>query len=176
MKKLLISAAVLASIAPSAAAQGGYADAGFGYFFAKEDGMDLSLGNIVAHGGYEFNDYFAVEGEIGFGVLDDTVSVYGYDVDVKLSSLFGGFVRAQYPVSENFDVFARAGYVQAEIEASISGYDGNASENGFGLGVGGLYQAGDNLYFRGEYTRYDIKDLEADALMFSVGIKFGQSK
>lgn len=76
-------------------------------------------------------------------------------------------------MGERVSVFARAGIVNAELEASVSGYGSAAeSDTGAGYGVGGIIGLTDNLFLRGDYTRYDVEDLEADTFMISVGGRF----
>ena len=82
---------------------------------------DADVTMINGRVGYRFNDYFAVEGEIGFGLGDDDfdrlipVDVLGSPVDVDTNVALGvdnyyiGFARGIYPVSDQFDIFARVG-------------------------------------------------------------------
>lgn len=176
MKKLLLAAA-LAALAPSAMAEGFYADGGYSFIGISEDDIEADIGAFVAHAGYKFTDVFSVEGELGFGVADEEVSVSDVDVDLGLNYLAGIFARGDFAVTENVDLFARVGLVQAELEAEASAQNvtisESDSESGFALGLGGQANLTNNVFLRGEYTRYDIEDLEADAFTIAVGFTFG---
>ena len=173
MKIKMLAAAALLAVAPVANAEGFYADAGYSFLSLNDDGLDVDVGAITAHAGYEFNPYFAVEGEAGFGVDDDNVSALGVNVKAELESMFGLYARGQYPVTPDLNVFGRVGVVQADVKASALGFSESADDTGFAFGAGGEYTFANNVYLRGEYTRHEIDDLDADVFGLSVGYKFG---
>lgn len=171
-KSLSLAVAAVALAASPAVAEGFYADGGYTFTSIDlEDGgtsLDVDLGSITARGGYDFNQNFGVELEGSFGVADEDV----FGASVELSYLVGAYGKVQAPLSENFSVFARAGVVNAELEVSGGGFSETASDTGAGYGVGGVVDFGENLYVRGDYTRLDIEDLEADSFTISLGIRF----
>ena len=179
MKKFLptLLAATVVIMAPAAMAEGWYADGG--YTFVTTDvnvggtSADIDLGAITGHLGYDFNQNFGVEGEAAFGVNDENATQGGVTSSLSLNYLVGAYGKAQVPVGENVNLFARAGIVNAELEASVSGI-GSATdtETGAGYGVGGTFAFNQNMYVRGDYTRYDIEDLDADAFTIALGMKF----
>ena len=172
----LLAATVLAAV-PTASAEGWYADGGYSFLSSDVDtdvgSADIDLGAISGHLGYNFTPHLGVEGEVLVGVKDEDASVDGINASLGLNYAVGAFGKVQAPVSERLNLFARAGVVNAEIEAEVTGFGSDsASETGAGYGVGGTYDIGDNLYLRGDYTRYDIDDAEIDAIMVSLGLKF----
>lgn len=178
MKKLMIAAAAAfaAASAPSAMAQGFYADAGYSFvgIDVEEQGVsvDLDLGVIAGHAGYKFNENFAIEGELGFGVSDEEFSDGVNNASIGINYLLGVYGVGTLPVGENVELFGRVGVVQAEAEAELNGFSTSESETGFAAGVGADFTFGEGLYIRGEYTRYDIEELQADAFAIGIGYRF----
>jgi opacity protein-like surface antigen len=146
------------------------------------EGQSVNLGNqslniTMATGrvGYWINSYFAVEGELGFGLGGDDfnqavpVDVLGTPVNVDtnvgldIKSYYGAFGRFIMPVSEQFDIFARAGYGQAnadaDITASVAGFSasGSATEkaSGFAYGAGAQFNITDKDGIRADFTRLE---------------------
>ena len=149
-------------------------------------GQSLDLGSedaniTVINGrlGYRLNDFIAVEGELGFGLGGDDfdrvlpVDVLGTAVNVDtnvsldVSNYYIGFVRGIFPVSDQFDVFARVGYGEASVEgdivASAAGFTATASDeddaSGFAYGVGAQYNLTEKDGIRGDYTRLEDADI-----------------
>jgi len=196
-EKRIVYFSVHTCVWPVAIAQGFYIDGG--YSLLNMDGevegfdVDVDLGGIHAHAGYDFNAYFGIEGEIIFGVSDDSISLDADDVadlgvedipedfesidlSVELNTLYGIYARGIWPVSERFDVFGRIGLVQAEIEGSAS-YEGESisesvDDSGVAYGVGAAFDLTDNFYLRADYTRYDIGDTDTDGFVFGTGFRF----
>lgn len=175
MKRLAAVAAVLggATLAPSAFAQetGAYWSVGYTHIAVEVDGADdANVGAIQGKLGYRFHPNFGVEGEAAFGVVDESYDVFGTDVDVGLDKEFGLFAVGFIPVSPEVNLFARAGYVDVEIEASAGGMSLSDGDNGTGYGAGLIWNLG-MLDLRAEYTRYDVEG-EANTFSVSVGGKF----
>lgn len=138
-----------------------------------DNSLDITM--ITGRLGYRLNDYFAVEGELGFGLGGDSinqivpVNIGGVganvdtnaDLDVKNYSV--GFVRAILPVSDQFDVFGRLGYGQAtaeaDVTASLAGISASSSAqekvSGLAYGVGGQFNFTEFDGIRADYTRLE---------------------
>ena len=172
MSKSLTILAALAAVSAPAFAQGFYVDGGYQHIMIDEDGVDADLGAVTGHLGYSFSDFFAVEAEGSIGVKDETVDILGTDVDLELNYLVGAFARGQLPLGQNATLFARAGVVNAELEVSGPGASASESESGYGYGAGGEFMFSERVGLRGEYTRYDIDDLEADTFTVAAVLKF----
>lgn len=172
MSRTLAITALLALSASPAMAEGWYADAGYQFIAVDEDGIDADLGVINGHLGYNFNEYFSLEGEAGIGVQDETFTVLGTDFDVSINHIVGAYLRGEMPVSERATLFARAGAVNAELKIEAGGFSDSGSDTGIGYGAGGEFMIGPEFGLRGEYTRYDIEDLEADAFSIAAVWKF----
>jgi len=140
---------------------------------------DVDVTFINGRLGYRLNDYFAVEGEIGFGLGGDDidrvvpVDVLGTPVNVDtnvsldVDNYYIGFARGIFPVSDQFDIFGRIGYGEAtggaDILGTVAGFtgEGSVSDNvsGFAYGVGGQYNLTANDGIRADYTRLDETDI-----------------
>ena len=145
-------------------------------------GQAIDLGNedaditmITGRLGYRLNDFFAVEGEVGFGLGGDDfdraipVDVLGSTVNVDsnitldVKNYYIAFARGILPVSEQFDLFARVGYgkatAEADIIASAQGLTASGSAeddaDGIAYGVGAQFNFTENDGIRADYTRLD---------------------
>lgn len=159
--------ALFLAIAP-ATAQVYYGDAGYTFISIDEEGLEVELGTISARGGLEFTENFGVEIEGAIGVQDESVG----GVDLSLNYLVGAYGKAQAYVSDTATVYARAGIVNAELETSGNGFTLSQSETGAGFGAGAVLELSNNLYLRGDYTRYEIEELGANAFTLSLGMRF----
>ena len=179
MLRTLVSASALA-VAVASASFAGEGDftlgGGYSLIDVSEGGIDVNAGAVTFRGGYEFTDNFGFEGQLDFGVSDDSVVVGAQTVNFEVNhaaSLFGVF-RA--PVSENFNLFARLGYTTAEVEASVPGVAFADDADGFAYGVGGEYFFDGRNGFRVDYTRHELDDADADVFGISYVRRFGASR
>lgn len=140
----------------------------------KDDGIEVSLSGISGSLGYKIdsdnNFYFMPEVRIGTGISDDSVSMYGVDVDVEMDSFIALSVRSQYELNNGVYLFAAPSYANLKVTASASQGSQSASETddswefGFGGGVG--YQFNESTSAELMYEQYDGTDV------LSVGVKF----
>lgn len=178
---------------------GPYVSGGYNYLdFDEEVGGDASVSALTARGGWQFARYFAVEGDISFGIdngdfdfdgdeddldFDDNVDGDFDDVvagpgDLGLDYLIGGYGRFIYPLSDRFDVSARAGYAFAEIDSTVDTLGGNeltfgGSDDGFAFGASAGYDLTESLAVRADYTHYDFSDANAESFGINLEYKFG---
>jgi hypothetical protein len=160
MKSLLIAAsAALLSLAAPALAHAEttwYAD--IGYTNVNVDEIDVNLGVVQGRVGAMITPNIGFEGELGFGVAEDTTDVFGPPVDIKMSSLAAGYVVLNAPVNDRLDVYLRAGYATFEIKASAGGgaATDSGSDSAVGFGVKGFFTDKDGL--RADWTNYGGTD------------------
>jgi len=173
MKRTVLAAATAiasaVAFAPSASAQL-YGGAGLTVFQTDVGGEDINIAAAMGRLGWEFNPFFAVEGEAAFGIAEDEIDVLGTPVDIGIDSGFGAFAVGKIPLAV-IDIFGRVGYADVSIEGSAGGF--SASEDGSGMAYGG----GINfnillLRMRAEFTRYEIDDGDIDSLGVSALLKF----
>ncbi|MCA8900045.1 MAG: porin family protein [Hyphomonas sp.] len=166
MKFVFAALAAATIAAPFALAQGNL-ELGAAYSNYDADGADL--GALTARGTYFFSPYAGVEGEASFGVADDDVGAS----TVELDNSFAAFGVVKAPVAEQVDVFARAGYATSEYNVSTPGL-GSASgdDDGFAYGVGAKVFLTDRFGLRGDFTRYDGDDVDADVISVGGVVRF----
>ena len=138
-------------------------------FFNVKDGQDR-LGNVSFFGGYNVNEYIAVEGRYTNTFSDeDLVEMDGWSL----------FVKPQYPVSENFSVYALLGFGGVTMDGvNASGVD--VDDSGFQWGLGMGYAMTENFDVFIDYTSlaadmdgvYYNGALEVDADAITLGVNY----
>jgi hypothetical protein len=173
MKRTVLAAATAAAsaiaFAPAASAQL-YGGAGLTVFQTDVGGEDINLGAVMGRLGWEFNPFFALEGEAAIGIAEDEVDVLGTPVDVGVDSGFGAFAVGKIPLAV-VDLFGRVGYADVSIEGSAGGFTASADGSGLAYGAGVNFNVL-ILRMRAEYTRYEIDDGDVDSLGLSALLKF----
>ncbi len=138
------------------------------------DGLEISLGGVTGSLGYKIdsdeNFFFMPEVRIGTGISDDSVTMFGVDVDLELDGFIAFAVRAQYELNNGVYLFAAPSYANVEFTASASqgGYSASETDDswefGFGGGVGYKFNETTSAEFM--YEQYDGTDV------LSLGVKF----
>ncbi len=165
MKTILLSTAAALLMVSGASAQDGRTHIGGGLTHFDADGANFNA--LYVRGGFDITAFFGLEAEGQIGIQDDTVNLGGgLTADVGLNYGIAGFAKAQYPVSEQFSVFARAGYAWAEFDASAAGLTIKEDDDGFAYGVGAEWAFSGPNAIRFDYTRYNF---EGDANVWSIG-------
>lgn len=202
MLKYILAASVATGIAGAAAAQdtGLYVEGGYQYLEIEPDGADSGVDTnaIGARLGYQFNSIFSIEGELASGIddgeFDYNVDEDSFDLDdnndgdfndliaasgdIGLNYLVGLYGKAEVPLTERLDAYARAGYAYIDLDASIQTPGGATlatiedSEEGPAFGAGLSYDLTDNVYLKGDYTYYSFEDTDTNGVMLGVGYKF----
>lgn len=179
---------------------GFYLQGGYSYLDIKPDGADSGVDTnaITARAGYQFNRYFSLEGDVTSGIDDgefdynvdedefnfddnndgdfeDTIAASG---DIGLNYLVGVYGKASMPVTDQLDVFARAGYAYIDLDANIQTPGGTTiatvedSADGAALGAGAEFDLTESWVLRGDYTWYGFDETDTHAAMISAGYKF----
>jgi len=124
-------------------------------FFGKTDTQDATAAlGLVA--GYNFNAYIALEGRVATTV---------YEEDYAEVTTYSVFVKPQYPVSEDFSVYALLGFGNVNVTATDAGGNefgavpaivGNTlmDESGFQWGLGVSYAMTDTLFMTFDYVSF----------------------
>jgi hypothetical protein len=132
-----------------------------GYDYVELDlggGFDVDGDGWVAGGSFEIGD-----NAFGFVSYGDT----GFDFSVDLTQLQVG-LGWRTAISDSADFFARAAYIDAEIDAS--GF-GSLDESGYGLGIGVRSNVSELVELYGEIAYVDLGDY-ADNTAVAAGIYF----
>lgn len=156
-------------------------------FISEEDHQDR-LGNIVLVAGYNFNEYFAIEGRYTDSIVEeDIVEMDGWSI----------FAKPQYPINEDFSIYGLLGYGNVNVNSTPGtvwvntiGDTSNVGtdESGFQWGLGVSYNMMENISLYLDYTSLaDGADglwyyngsggtppnsIDVDALTFGVNYQF----
>ena len=169
MKRLIFAAAAATTtVLGTAAAQEAHGSVGL----VVNEGFD-DVG-VAGRFGYDFTEFFGVEGELNyFSLSDDELDdLAGTDIDVNLFGYFA-FAKAQYPVNERVSVFGRLGYGGLTIDVDAEGIGSESdTEGAFAYGVGAEFAVTPNGAIRADYTRIDLGDAGGDEGFFGLGYTF----
>jgi opacity protein-like surface antigen len=182
--KLLAVAAATAILMFGTAAQAQqkspfYAEAGYTFMKIDDpDGGNTRPGNIRLIGGYDFHPNFALEGLAAWSVNDDTQTVPGGTVKLKVSDVYGVYGKAKYNY-QNFEFFGRAGFARTKVKfeerftSGLAAGSGSDSDSDFSYGVGVNYQINPKWYAGVDYMVYnDSDDARVRGFTLSVGYRF----
>ncbi|GHA97004.1 hypothetical protein GCM10009069_20050 [Algimonas arctica] len=152
--KIAAATAAIAMVGGTAMAQDGQAYVGLGV-----DAVEFDSYNLSAKAGYNFTEYFGVEAQGGFGVIDDEETVAGLEVEAGVDYYLSGFLTGRLPMSEQFELIGRVGYYFGELEASSGNVSVSEDVDGFAGGVGGQFNFGPEYKngIRAEYTYLDVE-------------------
>ena len=109
---------------------------------------DSTWGGII-RAGWEYNQYVGIEAR----ALKATI-----DSDWAETTHYGIYLKPQYPVSEQVNVYGLLGYGHTEIDAGCVAFTENYTYNGFSYGIGLEYDFSndDDTRDGGEFDRpYD---------------------
>lgn len=160
MKLNLVVAALAAVFAtPVAMPANAQIYIGIGYSGFDVDGAEL--GALTGRVGFDFGEYFGIEGEGSFGLIEDDGPESG--TGTELESDLGGYGVAKLPLAPNLFAFGRAGYAASETT--------HVEGDGFAFGFGGQYNFG-NSGLRAEWTRRDYDEDPVDSWTISWAYRF----
>ena len=170
MNKILSLAAVagLSVVSLNASAQNTYFELGYSQYMEDdaELNVDMSIPMLMGTVGYNVTDSFAVEGFLGMGVSEDTVTVYDVDVDAEINYIYGINLKASANFTESFSGFAKLGYASTEVEVSVAGFGSESvDDSGTLFGAGLEYDFSESVYGTASYMGYN-----SDGGAFNIGV------
>ena len=137
-------------------------------FFSEETGQDR-MWNVTFLAGYDFNQYIGVEGRYTTSFTDEDV------VDMDGWSLF---VKPQYPVTDEFTIYALLGFGGVTLDGA-NGRAIDIDDTGFQWGLGASYAVTENIGIFVDYTNLanDMEGMyrtvvEADTDALTVGLTY----
>lgn len=129
--------------------------------------------------GYGLHPNLAVEGLLGLGLKKDTVNEIGtlYQVDFKIQSMYGVYLKPRYQVTDAFELFARLGYVKTKFKVNAPAdsvyISGSSTEGSTAWGLGGNYAFDKNTYLTLGYNQFFKEDgLKIKGLNLGIGYRF----
>jgi len=149
-------------------------DTSFGIDFTSVKFGQDRLGNVNFILGYNLNKYLAVEGRYSTTFTDEDL--------VEMDSL-SLFVKPQYPLSEDFSVYALLGYGSVEMDGvGVAKGRVDVDDSDFQWGLGTSYAIGENYTIFLDYTSLasdmdgiyynGARQADADALTLGGTYKF----
>ncbi len=164
-KKILLATLVAgASFSSSANWVGGLSYTNY------SDESDISVSTVNASIGYEYasSEQFSLipELRLGFGLGDDSVRIFGENVDIEIDTFFAFSVRGQYKFENNMYVFAAPSYGKLELSANSSVGSASDSSTEFGIGAGVGYMFNEKTSAEISFEEFDGTDL------ISFGIRY----
>lgn len=135
----------------------------------KESGFDTANPTALAvRVGAEVNPNLAVEGRLGVGLAEDTVS----GIDLEVDNFYGVYVRGLLPTG-TVTPYGLIGWTKGEITASAGGLSFSDSDSDLSYGVGLDAWVSKTVALNAELGRLVKGDgYKADALSFGVAVKF----
>ena len=123
----------------------------------NENCEDITYG-VMAKAGYNFNDYMGVEAR---GLITN------WEYEGSKIKHLGAFLKPQYPVSEDFNLYGLAGYAK-----TTTSHIQNISETGFAYGAGVEYAVMNDMNMFVDYERLIEKSNIPDLDAVSLGVSF----
>ncbi len=124
-------------------------------FFSDKNGQDRT-GDVSAMVGYDFNPYIALEGRYMTSIFEE---------DFLNRSSWGIYAKPQYPVTEEFSVYALLGY--GGMRANGKGRAlVHVNETGFQWGLGVSYAVSDHADVFFDYVNI-ANDMDTDVFLGS---------
>jgi len=176
MKKVMFIASLLVA---SSAFAGDDSYMEFSYIGLKYTEPGISTKPTAFRGilGFKQSDTLAYEAVLGTGLSDGTFRYYNANGTVGISSMIGFFAKASNKLSDDIEVFARAGLVSAKVDGSASagGYRVSQGSSGsdFAYGVGIKYNLNKDYGLVVDYMNYYNKsDIKIQGLSVGVSLKY----
>ncbi|NLA68349.1 MAG: outer membrane beta-barrel protein [Gammaproteobacteria bacterium] len=166
---LALALGALSLNAQAAEPVGFYAGAGVGQSMVDEYFADDEDTGYQVFGGYQFNDYFGLEAAwTDFGDVKLTGGVSKLEADTLSLTAVGTL-----PFTDNFSAYAKAGFHSWDADVRAPEV-GRASTDGtdptYGLGL--QYRFNDAFALRGEYSRFEMDDVDVDLAQIQVRFDF----
>ena len=181
LNKAAFAATTILALTPlTAFADGGfYVGGSLGSASLTEDfsgfAVDTDSTSFRLIAGWQFNDYFSLEGGYhNFGDFDQTFDVGGTPVEVSLKAdgfTLGG--TGNIPLGEKFALFGRAGAFFWDGDADINNVSQATPEDtNLYYGAGGKFALSDRFSLVGDWTRYELEDVESDVISLGFTYRF----
>ncbi len=163
-----------------------------------DDGSVLTSGNVddsdtawSIYGGYQFNEYFGLEGSyVNFGEMkisamsDGTGITYDAGPVVYTAEATGFTVEglASFPFTNSFSGFAKVGalFWEADLVARFTELGSPVAmkttedDTDLTYGIGFAYQFQAPFSLRVEWQRYELDDVDADLIAIAGTFQFGK--
>lgn len=138
-------------------------------FFDNEYNIEkASIGSMYAIFGNAHNKYLSLEGRAGIGIKDDEIKIVGVDIERKLKSYYGLYLKGTLPITDIFQPYILVGYSGGEHEISTMHYTRTffESSTSYGAGMSAKFK---KLAVNLEYINYfNVKDAKISGFGISL--------
>ena len=183
LRKPFMAAVVAVAVLPgSAFAESGFYLAGsIGSASVDEefDGFDVNddVESYRLLAGLQFSDAFGIEaGYLDFGTFEQRLDLGGTTALTELEAdgwTLGATLAA--PVSEQFSVLGRAGLFVWDADVDVNGVRQAVDDDSNPYyGLGARFAVSSNLSLLGDWTRYELDDVDSDVISLGFEYRFGR--
>lgn len=124
-------------------------------FTSEKSGQDRTV-DVSAMAGYDFNEYIALEGRYMTSMFEE---------DFLSRSSWGIYAKPQYPVTDDFSVYALLGYGGLRANGKARNLT-HVNETGFQWGLGVSYAVSEHAEVFFDYVNI-ANDMDADVFLGS---------
>ena len=126
--------------------------------------------------GIQFSELFSIEGGYqNFGDFRETIDLGGTTAVTRLTAdgwTLGGTLGA--PVSEQFSLFGRAGVFMWDADVRVNGIRAAVDDDSNPYyGGGAKFAVTPNFSLVGDWTRYELDDVDTDVISIGFQYRFG---
>lgn len=206
LRRAACCAAIATAMSAAAYAQsaredtGVYIQGGYSYFNFEASDTDYSVDTnaVTARLGLQLTPMFGIEADLSAGVDDgdldfdsseddldfddnndgDFTDIINVSGDLGLDFMAAAYGRAVFPISDRFEISARAGYAYAQVDANVVTPGGTIiqigedAEDGFTAGAGLTFDLTENLELRADYTWFGLDEVDVTGGTIAIGLKF----
>lgn len=169
-KMLIAAVALVSSNAVFAATNAGdvYAGASYSTVTAKEAPFSLDFGVLNGFAGYQLNDFLAVEGRVGVGIMDESIEVFdGAAVDVGVDYTAQALLKGHYAFNDVVSAYGIVGVAKTKFSFSDDIESDSSSDTGLTYGAGVQFALSGTSSLHLEYQKLPDMDMDDDA---SIGV------
>ncbi|MCG8443353.1 MAG: porin family protein [Caulobacterales bacterium] len=139
-----------------------YLTVGYTHITVNGDIEDANFGGVTLRAGSKFFEYVGLEAEVTLPTVGDELQ----GIDLKLKRTWGVFARAQFPLGQSAELFARMAYINSGVDAELGALetvvDSTLDADGFAIGAGIGVDVAVRSALRAEYARYQISQNDSD--------------
>lgn len=146
-------------------------DEGFDDFRIDDDAESYRL-----LAGWQISDSFGIEaGYLDFGTFEERIDLGGTTALTEVSAdgwTLGGTIAA--PLSEQFSILGRAGVFVWDADVDVNGLRAAVDDDSNPYyGGGARFEVTPNFSLLGDWTRYELDDVDTDVISIGFQYRFG---
>lgn len=182
LHKPMLAAAALFLLPLAAHAESGfYLSGSIGSASLEEDFDGFEVNDDVESyrllAGWQLSDALGIEaGYLDFGTFEERIDFGGSTALTELSAdgwTLGATLAA--PLSEQFSVFGRAGIFVWDADVDVDGIrEAVDDDSNPYYGAGAKFEFSPNLSLLGDWTRYELDDVDSDVISLGFEYRFGR--